>query len=224
MYITHNNQSYQSVRVISTDGSVRFMGESLFGVTELTGPVTVYADNGFEMQSFTPSDFLRQEIKDGNWLLTNTPLPTPQPVVAEPVTYDLNMSTALAVKLLMADQKPTTADEIIQCSALWDEWETGNHTVDEIFTVNGDPWTVYQNYDNAVYPDVVPGNAAWYTFNKPYHGTSRVTAREFIQPQAGTVDIYHVGEWCIFEGKAYKSKRDTNFSPADYPADWEVEE
>lgn len=224
MYITHNENTYPGVRVLSGPGSVRFMGESLSGVSELAGVVTVFADNGFEMQRFTPSEFLRQEIQDGNWLLTNKPLPTPQPVVVEPVTYDLNASTAFAVKLLMADQKPTTADEIIKSSALWDEWEAGKHTVDEIFTVGGDPWKVYQSYDNAVYPDIAPGNQAWYTFNKPLHGTTRETARAFIQPQAGTVDIYHTGEWCIFEGKACKAKRDTNFSPKDYPQDWEVEE
>ena len=224
MYIIVNDQTYTAVRVLSTSRSVRFVGDSLAGLTELTAPVTVYADNDFEMRVYAPGDFLRQEIKDGNWLLTNTPLPTQQPIVATPVTYDLNASTAFAVKLLMADQKPTTADEIIQCSALWEEWEAGKHTADEIFTVGGDPWKVHQSYDNAVYPDIAPGNQAWYTFNKPLHGTTRETARAFLQPQAGTVDIYHVGEWCIFEGKAYKSKRDTNFSPKDYPADWEVEE
>lgn len=224
MYITHSGNTYHSVRVLSTSPSAQFVGESLTGVTELTGPITVYADNGFEMQRFTPGDFLRQEVKDGSWLLTNAPLPTPQPVVVTPVTYDLTASTAFAVKLLMAGQKPTTADEIIQCSALWNEWEEGTHTAGEVFTVAGDPWTVIKSYDNAVYPDIAPGNGAWNTFNAPYHGTTRETAREFVQPTAGTTDIYHAGEWCIFEGKAYKSKRDTNFSPKDYPADWEEEE
>lgn len=224
MYITHNGQSYPSVWVLSGSGSVRFVGESLTGLSELTGLIMVYADNNFELQSFTPGDFLRQEIKDGNWLLTNTPLPTPQPSVVTPVTYDLNASTAFAVKLLMDGKKPETADEIIQCSALWDEWTAGKHTTGDVFTVDGYPWTVYQNYDNAVYPDIAPGNAAWYTFNKPLHGTTRETARAFLQPQYGTVDIYHTGEWCIFEGNACKAKRDTNFSPKDYPQDWEVEE
>ena len=135
MYITHNNQTYANIRVYSTSGSVRFTGESLSGLSELTGEITVYADNGFAMQSFAPGDFLRQEIQDGNWMLTNTPLPTPQPVVATPVAYDLNTSTAFAVKLLMSEKKPETADEIIKCSSLWDEWETGKNTVDEIFTV-----------------------------------------------------------------------------------------
>lgn len=113
MYITHDNQTYANVRVYSTSGSVRFTGESLSGVSELTGAITVFADNGFAMQSFAPGDFLRQEIQDGNWLLTNVPLPTPQPVVATPVAYDLNTSTAFAVKLLMSEKKPETADEII---------------------------------------------------------------------------------------------------------------
>ena len=118
MYITHNNQTYANVRVYSTSGSVRFTGDSLSGVAALTGPVGVFADNGFQMQTYTPGDFLRQDIEDGNWLLTNTPLPTPQPVVATPVAYDLNTSTAFAVKLLMSEKKPETADEIIKCSAL----------------------------------------------------------------------------------------------------------
>lgn len=224
MYITHNNHTYANVRVYSTSGSVRFTGDSLSGVTTLTGPVVVFADNGFQMQTYTPGDFLRQDIRDGSWLLTNIPLPEPQPVVVTPAEYGLTVSTANAVRLLMAGKQPTTADEIIQCSALWEEWQPGKHTVDEIFTVGGDPWKVYQSYDNAVHPDIAPGNQAWYTFNKPLHGMTRETARAFLQPQAGTVDIYHVGEWCIFEGKAYKAKRDTNFSPKDYPADWEVEE
>lgn len=221
MYIITNDQTYPDIRVLSTPRSVQLLGASLTGLAELTGPVTVYADNGFEMRTITPSDYLRQEIADGSWLLTDVPVP---PVVATPAAYDLLTSTANMTRMLMKGEKPKTADEIIMCSALWEEWEPGKHTVDEIFTVGGDPWKVHQSYDNAVYPDIAPGNTAWYTFNKPLHGTTRETARAFLQPQAGTVDIYHVGEWCIFEGKAYKSKRDTNFSPKDYPADWEIEE
>ena len=82
MYITHNNQTYANVRVYSTSGSVRFTGDSISGVTELTGPVVVFADNGFELRTFVPIDYFRQDIKDGSWLLTNIPLPEPQP---EPV-------------------------------------------------------------------------------------------------------------------------------------------
>ena len=223
MYITHNNQTYANVRVYSTSGSVRFTGESLSGVSELTGAITVFADNGFQMQTYTPGDFLRQEITDGSWLLTNTPVPTPQPVTVQPVTYDLTVSTANAVRLLMAGKQPEMADEVIMCSALYPEWEAGVHKTDEIFLLDGDPWKVLAAYDNATHPDIAPGETAWATFNIPYHGTTRQTARAWVKPNNAT-DIYKVGEWCVFGGKYYVSKRGTDFSPTEYPADWEEQE
>ena len=223
MYITHNNQTYANVRVYSTSGSVRFTGDSLSGVTELSGPVGVFADNDFELRVYTPGNFLRQEITDGSWLLTNTPVPTPQPVTVQPVTYGLTVSTANAVRLLMAGKQPTTADEIIMCSALYDEWQEGKHVARDVFCVGGEPWECFQTYDNAVYPDIKPGNSAWYTFNRPYHGTSRETAREFVHP-TGAHDIYKKGEWAVQDGKFTKANQDTAYSLAEYPQAWDVEE
>lgn len=223
MYITHNNQTYANVRVYSTSGSVRFTGDSLSGVTTLTGPVTVYADNDFELRVYTPGNFLRQEITDGSWLLTNIPLPEPQPVVVTPAEYDLTVSTANAVRLLMAGKQPTTADEIIMCSALYDEWMPGKHVAGDIFSVDGDVWECFQNYDNAVYPDIKPGNSAWYTFNRPFHGTSRETARNFVHP-TGAHDVYKAGEWAVQDGKFTKANQDTAYSLAEYPQAWDVEE
>lgn len=223
MYITHNGNTYPSVRVLSASGSVRFTGESLSGLTELTGPVGVFADNGFELRTFVPIDYLRQDIRDGSWLLTNTPVPTPQPVTVQPVTYDLTVSTANAVRLLMAGKQPTTADEIIMCSALYDEWAPGKHVAGDIFSVGGDIWECFQNYDNAVYPDIVPGGSAWFTFNRPYHGTSRETARNFVHP-TGAHDMYKAGEWAVQDGKFTKANQDTAYSLAEYPQAWDVEE
>ena len=223
MYITHDNQTYANVRVYSTSGSVRFTGDSLSGVTALTGPVTVYADNNFELRVYTPGNFLRQEITDGSWLLTNIQLPEPQSVVATPVVYDLLESTANMTRMLMKGEKPKTADEIIMCSALYDEWEPGKHVVGDIFSVDGDIWECFQNYDNAVNPDIVPGNAAWFTFNKPYHGTSRETARNFVHP-TGAHDIYKKGEWAVQGGKFTKCLSDTSYSLEEYSAAWGVRE
>lgn len=222
MYITHNNQTYANVRVYSTSGSVRFTGDSLSGVTELTGPVGVFADNGFELRAFVPTDYLRQEITDGSWLLTNTPVPTPQPVTVQPVTYDLTVSTANAVRLLMAGKQPETADEVIMCSALYDEWMPGKHVAGDIFSVDGDIWECFQNYDNAVYPDIAPGGSAWVTFNRPFHGTSRETARNFVHP-TGAHDVYKAGEWAVQDGKFTKANQDTAYSLAEYPQAWDVE-
>lgn len=223
MYIITNDQTYRAVRVLSTSKSVRFVGDTLSGLTELTGPVTVYADNDFELRVYTPGNFLRQEITDGSWLLTNIPLPEPQPVVVTPVEYDLTVSTANAVRLLMAGKQPTTADEIIMCSALYDEWTPGKHVTGDVFCVGGEPWECFQNYDNAVYPDIVPGNAAWFTFNKPYHGTSRETARNFVHP-TGAHDMYKAGEWTVQGGKFTECLSDTSYSLEEYPAAWGVRE
>lgn len=218
MYIIANDQTYPHVRVYSTSSSVRFTGESLSGLSELTGLIMVFAENGFHLRSFDPTDYLRQEIVAGSWLLTNIAAPTPQPVV-----YDLLESTANMTKLLMKGEKPKTADEIIMCSALYDEWMPGKHVAGDIFSVDGDIWECFQNYDNAVYPDIVPGNAAWFTFNRPYHGTSRETARMFIHP-TGAHDVYKKGEWAIQDGKFTKANQDTAYSLAEYPQAWDEAE
>ena len=220
MYIITNDQTYPEIRVLSTPRSVRLLGASLTGLTELTGPVTVYADNGFELRTITPSNYLLQEIADGSWLLTDVPVP---PVVATPVDYDLLASTANMTKLLMRGEKPKTADEIIMCSALYDEWMPGKHVVGDIFSVGGDIWECFQNYDNAANPDIVPGNAAWFTFNRPYHGTSRETARIFVHP-TGAHDIYKKGEWAVQGGKFTECLSDTSYSLEEYPAAWGVRE
>ena len=223
MYITHNNQTYSRVRMLNTSSSVRFVGESLPELEELTGLVMVFSENGFELRTFDPIDYLRQEIIAGSWLLTNIAAPIPQPVVATPVVYDLLESTANMTKLLMKGEKPKTADEIIMCSALYDEWMPGKHVAGDIFSVGGDIWECFQNYDNAVYPDIVPGNAAWFAFNKPYHGTSRETARNFVHP-TGAHDMYKAGEWAVQGGKFTECLSDTSYSLEEYPSAWGVRE
>lgn len=221
MYITNQSIQYPDIRVTRTDGTVRFEGASLAGVSALSGSIAVYTNNGFQMQTFDTEDYLRQELSDGLWVLTNIPLP--QPMAQEPVEYDLDASIANAVQFLMKDVKLETADEIIRCSALYQEWTAGKHTVGETFLVDGEPWTCFQAYDNAVYPDIAPGKNAWYTFNKPYHGTSRETARRFVHP-TGAHDIYKAGEWAVQGGKFTKCLMDTSYSLEEYAAAWEVEE
>lgn len=221
MYIITNEQRFQNVRVLTTGQSAYFTASELPAIDVLSGAVEVYADNGFLLQTIEPGSYLRQELQSGSWLLTNAPLPAePQ---AAPAEYDLLESTAAAVKLLMQGKSPETDDEKIQVGALWPEWEAGNHTAGEVFMVAGEPWEVFQSYDNAVYPDIAPGNSAWFTFNRPLHGTSRETARNFVQP-TGAHDIYKAGEWTVFLGKFYACTQNTAYSPADYAPAWEVQE
>lgn len=152
---------------------------------------------------------------------------TPEEITAlneipvEQTVYDEQTAMVTAVRLLMQDKRPETADERILCAALYPVWAAGVHAQGDIYTVDGDPWECIQNYDNGVYPDISPGNAAWHTFNRPYHGTTLETARNFVQP-TGAHDMYKAGEWMIYGGKAYKCLSDTAYGPGDYYAAWEA--
>lgn len=116
-----------------------------------------------------------------------------------------------------------TADtDRIAVSVLYPDWAEGVHAVGEICNADGQTWECFAAYDNAVYPDVKPGNAAWHTFNRPLHGTSPATARPFVQP-TGAHDMYHAGEYAIYNAKMYRCTADTAYSPADYAAAWEAE-
>lgn len=212
MYITANGENYQNVQLLTTGNDIFFIGDSLTGVSSITGIVSAYTDSGVKVKEYNPADYLRQEIQDGQWVFTNTP-------ELQPVEYDLLESTAAMVRLLMQDRKPETDDEKIKASALWPEWTAGSYTVGEVYMADGSPWECFQSYDNAVYPDIQPGNSAWFTFNRPLHGTSRETARYFVQP-TGAHDIYKAGEWAIFNGTFYECMQNTAYSPADYAAAW----
>ena len=142
-------------------------------------------------------------------------------IPVEPVSYSAADAMEAAAKILLRDSVPEDADTRIVCTALLTEWAAGAHTVGETYTADGQVWECYQAYDNATHPDIRPGNAAWYTFNRPLHGTSRETARYFVQP-TGAHDIYHAGEWAIHGGKMCRCKQDTAHSPTDYPQAWEV--
>lgn len=115
-----------------------------------------------------------------------------------------------------------TGDEVIQSRVLCKPWKPGKHSPGEVYTAEGQPWSCYQAYDNTVYPGIVPGSAAWPTFNKPYHGTTPETALPFVQP-THSQDIYKAGEYMVYtNGFTYKAVLDTAFSPEENPSAWEV--
>ena len=137
-------------------------------------------------------------------------------IPVEPVPYSASDALEAAAKILLRASVPEDADTRIICASLLLEWSAGAHTVGEVYTADGQVWECYQAYDN-----IKPGAAAWYTFNRPLHGTSRETARYFVQP-TGAHDIYHAGEWAIHGGKMCRCTQDTAYSPTDYPQAWEV--
>lgn len=135
-------------------------------------------------------------------------------------------------RLTLAGTAVTEDDQKIRVSGLYPDWTAGAHVTGEVFNTRAgvhaegaewnQTWEAFQDYDNATFPDITPGNAAWFTFNRPLHGKTPETARPFV-PVQGSHDIYRAGEYMVWtDGQTYQCKQDTNFSPADYAAAWEV--
>lgn len=115
-----------------------------------------------------------------------------------------------------------TADEVIENRVMCKAWQAGKHTVGEVYTTGDTVWQCMQDYDNAVYPDILPFDPAWNTFHKPYHGTTRETAMPWVAP-TGAHDMYLTGEYMVWtDGTVYLCKENTAYSPEDYAAAWEA--
>lgn len=89
--------------------------------------------------------------------------------------------------------------------------------------MHGDvPYKCIQSHDSTANPGWTPDtqSALW----MQYHGTSKATARPWIQP-LGSEDRYRSGEWMIWtDGLAYPCQQDTTYSPAEWPGAWGVPE
>lgn len=123
---------------------------------------------------------------------------------------------------IIAARDAVTADDArLGIRVLYPDWAAGAHTAGEICNADGQTWECFAAYDNAVYPDVRPGSAAWQTFNRPLHGASAATAQPFVQP-TGAHDRYRAGEYMRWtDGRTYRCAADTAYSPADDAAAWE---
>lgn len=134
------------------------------------------------------------------------------------------LSSAIYVsRLTLSGGTVDTDDKRLRASGLYPDWVPGDHHKGEIYNADGQTWEVFEAYDNEDHPDIWPGKKAWHTFNRPLHGTTPETARPWVKPQHGAADIYRAGEYMIWtDGSACRCARNTNFSPEEYPADWQI--
>ncbi|MFQ7594132.1 MAG: hypothetical protein ACLRKZ_08920 [Acutalibacteraceae bacterium] len=129
-------------------------------------------------------------------------------------------SAAEAGRLVLAQMAGLDDDARIRVSGLYEPWAAGQFEVGDIRNSGGQTWECFQAHDCAVYPDIKPGGAAWFTFWRPLHGKSPETARPFV-PVQGAHDMYKIGEYAVFEDALYRCAQDTAYSPADYAPAWE---
>ena len=140
--------------------------------------------------------------------------------------YDALASAIYVSKLVAKGENLDTDDKRIRASGLYDDWTPGSYKVGDGYNADGQTWECYQSYDNATHPDIKPGNAAWYTFNRPLHGKTKETAREWVKP-TGAHDMYHAGEWMVWTDGTYCeciAENGTNYSPEEAPTLWRKEE
>ena len=111
----------------------------------------------------------------------------------------------------------------IKCMALFPVWERGNYVVGDART---DPDTGYPYECIVAHDSITNTGDDWTIKNRAlwaaWHSRKKEYALPWEKPGTGTSGIYHVGEYMIWtDGTVKKCLRDTNFSPEEYPADWE---
>lgn len=130
-------------------------------------------------------------------------------------------SAAAVGRMVLAQMAGLDDDARIRVSGLYELWIAGKYEAGDIRNSGGQTWECFQAHDCAVYPDIKPGSAAWFTFWRPLHGKSPETARPFV-PVQGAHDMYKIGEYAVFEDALYRCAQDTAYSPADYAPAWEI--
>lgn len=129
-------------------------------------------------------------------------------------------SAAAVGRMVLAQMADLDDDSRIRVSGLYKPWTAGKYEVGDIRNAGSQTWECFQAHDNATYPDIKPGSAAWFTFWRPLHGKSPETARPFV-PVQGAHDMYHAGEYAVYNDALYKCAQDTAYSPEDFPGAWE---
>ena len=133
----------------------------------------------------------------------------------------LQQARAIRAATLKAAAHVAGDNDRLGIRVLYPEWTSGAHAVGDLYNAAGQTWECCAAYDNAVYPDIVPGNGAWHTFNRPLHGTAPDTARPFVPP-AGAHDMYKAGEYMTLGDRLYRCLMDTVYAPAEYAPAWEA--
>ena len=216
--IPNDSGAYSPPQSTPFDGAIPLTDEQVEAFLQYNGFVTISMEPDPGMEGSTVTVTPNLEAWE-TWKECQPP---------EIPTYILSpeqSANAMMAYMFQAQAGNMEDEAVLKCSGLAEEWTPGDHKVGEIYNTGGEQtWECYQAYDNAVYPDIRPGEAAWYTFNRPLHGKSPETARPFV-PVQGAHDTYKAGEYMIYtDNKLYKCLSETNFSPDDYAQAWEVQD
>lgn len=191
---------------------------------------------------FNPSETLLKEQGYKDVETTESPTVSTQTQQAVPTWQEQEDKIAQVWDIVPAQPDPTAALQEIQtravleqiaesedktlgiaCMALFPVWERGNYVEGDVRT---DPETGYPYECIVAHDSITNSGDDWTIKNRAlwstWHSRKKEYALPWEKPETGTSGIYHVGEYMIWiDGTVKKCLRDTNFSPEEYPADWE---
>ena len=141
-----------------------------------------------------------------------------KPVQPDPTVALQEIQTQAVLAQIAKSEDKTLG---IQCMALFPVYvQNKQHEVEEVAThpETGYPYECMTAYDGTVQQDwTIDNRTLW----KPWHSRKKEYALPYEAP-TGAHDMYHAGEYMIWTGGTVKKcLRNTNFSPEEYPADWE---
>lgn len=154
-------------------------------------------------------------ISQAGWQVYVPPVVPPQPQT-EP---DYSQVMEAVKKMLSSDTEQLTDEEALDVAAMFPTWHS---KIGEAVAVGERLW-----YDGKLYKVVQAHTASseWVPDHNPalYTEVSIVEWPEFVQP-TGAQDAYMRGDKVTFNGQHYTSLIDNNvYSPAAYPAGWQLE-
>ena len=140
-----------------------------------------------------------------------------KPTQPDPTVALQEITQAVLAQITESDDKTLG----IQCMALFPAYaQDKQHEVGEVAThpETGYPYECMTAYDGTVQQDwTIDNRTIW----KPWHSRKAEYALPWEAP-TGAHDMYKAGEYMIWTGGTVKKcLRDTNFSPDEYPQDWE---
>lgn len=131
MYITLNNATYADIRYSYNPSEVVYTGDSLTGISSVSGVIEVHANDGFLLREDNVSDYARQVIRDGAITLTNHPEGyVPPPTIEERVS-EIERTNSISFRTMAesGEISEEIAAEYPDLFLAWDDdsdYEVGN--------------------------------------------------------------------------------------------------
>ena len=128
-------------------------------------------------------------------------------------------AAALAAKAVSGEAGGTALIAAEEQIPTWRQRDYSSVPVGTPYKWQGQVYKLWQQHDATAQPDWTPDQAV--SLWDICHTTDPAAAKEYQAPQ-GSRGLYQTGECCLYGGRVWKSKIDSNaWTPDAYPAGWE---